>query len=71
MAISAGLIAGTWFQKQQCLGTPESLGVMARRHLMRPHLLEPLQVSKKYQVALASTLNIDGTPTSDKYDAVS
>ena len=53
------------------MGRPESLGVMARRHLMRPHLLEPLQVSKKYQVALASTLNIDGTPTSDKYDAVS
>lgn len=29
----------------------------------------PLEVSKKYQVALASTLNPDGTPSSDKYDA--
>ena len=29
------------------------------------------QVSRKYQVALASTLNPDGAPGSEKYDSVS
>ncbi|KAG1675645.1 hypothetical protein FOA52_002354 [Chlamydomonas sp. UWO 241] len=29
----------------------------------------PMEVGKKYKVALASTLNPDGTPSSDKYDA--
>ena len=30
-----------------------------------------MQASKKYQVALASTLNPDGSKSSDVYDAVS
>mmetsp|Transcript_40185 Transcript_40185/g.89160 ORF Transcript_40185/g.89160 Transcript_40185/m.89160 type:complete len:154 (-) Transcript_40185:913-1374(-) len=29
----------------------------------------PLQLNSKYQVALASTLYLDGTPSSSKYDA--
>eukprot|EP00955_Chlamydomonas_euryale_P104232 365551-Chlamydomonas_euryale.AAC.4 len=39
-----------------------------------PHTHAPRcgwQVSKKYKVALASTLNQDGSLSSDKYDAVS
>lgn len=33
--------------------------------------MRDMQLQKKYQVALASTLNMDGSAASDKYDAVS